>query len=72
MDLSFGGLMLSMLIGSVGVGLFVYGKKQSRIPQLVAGVVLIAYPYFVPNLWLMAGIAVALLAALWLAVKAGL
>jgi len=71
MDLSVGGLMLSMLIGSVGVVLFLYGKKQVRIPHLVAGVALMAYPYFVPNLWLMAGIAAALLALLWAVVRAG-
>ena len=71
MEQSVGGLMLSMLIGSVGVGLFVYGRKQARIPQVVVGLALIAYPYFVPSLWLMAGIAVALLAGLWAAVKAG-
>ncbi|HEX7902182.1 MAG TPA: hypothetical protein VF950_30765 [Planctomycetota bacterium] len=71
MDLSVGALMLSMLIGAVGAGLFIYGKKQTRIPQLVAGLALMAYPYFVSNLWLMGGIAVALVAALWGAVKAG-
>jgi hypothetical protein len=71
MDLSVGSLMLSLLIGSVGAGLFLYGKKQTRMPHLAAGLVLVIYPYFVSNLWLMAGIAVALLAALWLVVKAG-
>ena len=71
MDLSFGGLMLSLLIGSVGVALFLYGRKESRMPHLVAGVALTTYPYFVPDLWLMAGIALALLAALWGACKAG-
>jgi hypothetical protein len=71
MDLSVGSLMLSLLIGSVGAGLFIYGKKQTRMPHLAAGLVLVIYPYFVPNLWLMAAIAVALLAALWLVVRAG-
>lgn len=66
-----GPLFLSLFIGAIGTGLFIYGKKQTRIPQLVAGLILIAYPYFVPNLWLMAGIAAAVLAALWGVVKAG-
>ena len=66
-----GPLFFSLLIGSVGTGLFIYGRKQTRIPHLVVGLVLVIYPYFVPNLWLMAGIAAALLAALWGAVKAG-
>jgi hypothetical protein len=66
-----GALFLALLIGAVGTGLFIYGKKQARVPQLVAGIALVVYPYFVSNLWVMAGIAVALIAALWGAVKAG-
>lgn len=71
MDLSSGGLFLSLLIGAVGAGFFIYGKKQSRAPQLILGILLSIYPYFVPNLWVMAGIAVALIAGLWLAVRFG-
>lgn len=71
MDLNVGSLLVSMFIGSIGLALFLYGKKQARIPQLVAGIVLMAYPYFISNLWLMAGIAAALLALLWTAVKLG-
>ena len=71
MDFSFGGLLLSMTIGSVGMGLFIYGKKQTRIPQLAAGVLLMIYPYFVPDLWVMGGIAGALLLLLWGAVRMG-
>ena len=66
-----GPLFLSLFIGAIGSGLFIYGKKQSRMPQLLAGIALVVYPYFVPNLWLMSGIALALLSGLWVAVKAG-
>jgi hypothetical protein len=72
MDTSFGGLFLSLVIGAVGTGLFLYGKKQGRLPQMIAGVVLCIYPYFVPNLWLMGGIAALIVAAVWVAALKGL
>ena len=73
MDLNLDGnsLLLSLLIGCVGFVCFAYGKKQERFPQMIAGVVLCVYPYFVPNLMLMAGIAVAVLVLLGLAVRLG-
>lgn len=64
-------LFASLAIGSVGVGLFIYGKKQGRWPQLLAGCVLSVYPYFVNSLGWMIGIAVAVIGALVLAVRAG-
>jgi hypothetical protein len=64
-------LLLSLLIGCVGFVCFAYGKKQERFPQMIAGVVLCVYPYFVSNLMLMAGIAVAILVLLGLAVRLG-
>ncbi len=72
MDLSSGSLFLSLVIGAVGAGLFIYGKKQSRPPQMIGGFLLSFYPYFVPNLWLMGGIAVAIVAAVWVASLKGL
>jgi hypothetical protein len=50
MDLSTS-LFLSVLFGSVGVGYFIYGKKQKKIIPLLAGIALCAYPYFVSNLY---------------------
>jgi hypothetical protein len=72
MDLSSGALFLSLVIGAVGAGLFIYGKKQGRLPQMVGGLVLSVYPYFISNLWVMAGIAVAVVVAVWVAVLKGL
>jgi hypothetical protein len=62
---------VSLAIGAVGTGLFIYGKKQSRWPQLVGGILLCIYPYFVSNVWVMLGIAVALLAAVVVLVRVG-
>lgn len=73
MDLNLNGnsLLVSLLIGCVGFVCFAYGKKQQRFPQMIAGVVLCVYPYFVSNLMLMAAIAVAILGLLALAVRLG-
>lgn len=72
MDIDANAVLLSMVIGGIGFVSFVYGKKQSRFPQMLAGVALMAYPYFVSSVWVMLGIAVAIVAALFVAVKAGL
>jgi hypothetical protein len=64
-------LLLSLAIGSVGLACFVYGKRQGRLPQMVAGATLMIYPYFVPNLVAMAIAALAVVAALWVAVRLG-
>lgn len=63
--------LLSLALSGVGVVLFVYGKKQERVPQLVAGVLFMVYPYFVESrLWLViAGLALA--AGLWQAIRLG-
>jgi hypothetical protein len=60
-------LLASVLVGSIGLGLAVYGKRQRRVPHGVAGVLLMVYPYFVPSLALMLVIAAALLGLLYLA-----
>jgi hypothetical protein len=64
-------ILLSFVVGSIGLVCFMYGKRQERFPQMIVGVILMVYPYFVSNLILSSGIAVALLAGLWLAVRLG-
>ena len=63
-------LMLSLIPGGVGFVLFVYGKKQGRMPQLAAGLALMVYPYFTDSVLSMtlgaAAIIGALYGALWL------
>jgi hypothetical protein len=61
-----------MLVSSIGLGLFVYGKKQKRAPHLAVGILLMAYTYFVPNIPLMFVIAGVLLGLLYLASYLGL
>jgi hypothetical protein len=60
-----GALYSSILIGLLGTGLFLYGKKQASIRCLLAGVGLCVFPYFVTSVLLMWGITTATLAALF-------
>ncbi|MCB9878195.1 MAG: hypothetical protein H6835_11405 [Planctomycetes bacterium] len=72
MDLSVGSLFTMLVVSSIGLGLYLYGKKQARAPQLVAGVVMMGFPYFVTGALWMSGIAVGVLVAVWFACRAGL
>ena len=71
LNLDPGSLLLSIVISGIGFVAFMYGRKQKRLPHMVAGLALMVYPYFVSNVWLMLGIAVAMLAALFAAVRLG-
>ena len=59
MDLSFATLAASVVVSSIGFGLFVYGKKEARAPQLLAGLVMMGCPYFIPSALGIWGIGVA-------------
>lgn len=59
------GFIGSCIFGGIGFIAFVYGKKNSEYQPMLLGVGLMAYPYFVKNVWLMYGIGVALTAALY-------
>jgi hypothetical protein len=65
-------LLASVLVGSIGMGLFMYGKRQRRSPHLAIGIVLMVFPYLVPSVALMFVIAAALVGLLWLASYLGL
>jgi hypothetical protein len=71
-DLSPGWLLASFLVSTVGLALLLYGKKQTRFPQLLAGFALLLESAFLPTpITMLAGAGVAL-AALWVALRAGL
>jgi hypothetical protein len=70
-DLSLSGMLAGLLASGIGFVLFRYGKSNSRMPQLIAGLVLMAGPMFAPNAWWdLSGCALVLL-ALWVALRAG-
>jgi hypothetical protein len=64
-------LFLSLIPSGIGFVLFIYGKKQARMPHLVAGIVLMVYPIFTPTVWSLVGVGVLVCVALWVAVRAG-
>ena len=65
------GLLASLFVSSIGLVIFLYGKKQGRVPHLVVGLVLVVYGYFLSSVAWMLVIAVLLLALLWLVVRLG-
>ena len=57
-----GVLLWGLLFGSIGLGYFIYGKKQRAVVPLVCGLALMVFPYFVPNTILLVGIGALLIA----------
>jgi len=55
-------LLWGLLFGSIGLGYFIYGRKQGAAVPLVCGLALMVFPYFVSNVFLLLGIGVALMA----------
>jgi hypothetical protein len=43
----------SLLFGAIGLAAFIYGKKLVLYKPMIVGGVLMVYPYFVPQTWLM-------------------
>jgi hypothetical protein len=66
-----GAIFASLAVSGVGLVLTSYGKKLARPPQLIAGLVMLVYPYFVPRVVPMLIVAGVLLAAMWLAIRRG-
>ena len=42
-------LLWGLLFGSIGLGFFIYGKKQQALVPLLCGMALMIFPYFVTN-----------------------
>lgn len=55
-------LLWSMIFGSVGLGFFVYGKKQGAIVPVACGLALMIFPYFVSSTALLVLVGAALMA----------
>jgi hypothetical protein len=55
-------LLWGLLFGSIGLGYFIYGKKQRAVVPLVCGLGLMIFPYFVPNTVLLVGVGALLIA----------
>ena len=46
-------LMWGIIFGSIGLGFFVYGKKQKAIIPILSGIGLMAFPYFISNIYIL-------------------
>jgi hypothetical protein len=44
-------LILGIIYGSIGLGFFVYGKKQAALIPLFSGIGLMVVPYFISNMY---------------------
>jgi hypothetical protein len=55
-------LIWGMLFGSIGFGLFIYGKKQKKVVPLLTGIALFVFPYFVPSVTVLIIVGVILVA----------
>lgn len=57
---SFANIFGSILFGSIGLGGVSYGRKGGAFGPIMFGAVLMAYPYFVSQTWLLYGIGLVL------------
>jgi len=55
-------LLWGLLFGSIGLGFFVYGRRQQAVVPLICGVALMVFPYFVSNTMLLVILGLALIA----------
>ena len=42
-------LLWGVLFSSIGIGYFIYGRRQDKTIPLLSGMALMIYPYFMPN-----------------------
>lgn len=46
-------LIWGILFGAVGLGFFMYGKKQKAVVPLFTGIALFIFPYFISNVFIL-------------------
>ncbi|WP_263141705.1 hypothetical protein [Pseudomonas sp. RIT-PI-AD] len=44
-------LLLGIVFSGIGVGYFLYGKRQQHLVSLLCGLLLMGFTYFVSDLW---------------------
>ncbi len=55
-------LMWGVIFGSIGLGFFVYGKKQKAVIPLLSGIGLMVFPYFISNALILVAIGIVFVA----------
>jgi hypothetical protein len=71
MTLDGSSFVAALVISSVGFVAFSYGKSQRRLPQMLAGMTLLVFPYFVNGLLPMLGIFALVVGLMGLALRLG-
>ena len=64
-------LFASLVWGSIGVGYFIYGKKQQSLCPMIGGILMVAVSYLVGSALLMSLICMGVIAAVYGLVKRG-
>ena len=59
-------LLISVLYSSLGLGMFIYGKKEGRLVPLVVGIVFMGITYFIYDMTRLLIIGAALIVLTWL------
>lgn len=42
-------MLWGVVFSSIGLGFFIYGRRQGKTVPLLSGIALMVYPYFMPN-----------------------
>lgn len=72
MDLDHPAVLFSgLILGAIGAGFFIYGKKQGRIDCLAVGVVLSVVPMIAHSLLVIWGVAAACLGGMYAQSRVG-
>ena len=69
MSVSF--LFASLLWGSVGLGYFIYGKKQQSVSPMVGGILMMIASYFISSALLMSLVCLGIGGAVYFLLKRG-
>ncbi len=54
-------IIWGLLFGSIGLGFFMYGRKQRAVVPFVCGLALMIFPYFVSNTIVLVAIGIVLI-----------
>lgn len=46
-------MIWGVLFSSIGLGFFIYGRRQNNVIALICGLLLMIYPYFVTNTYVL-------------------
>ena len=55
-------IVIATLLGAIGMGYIVYGRKQLHAMAMISGLTLCIFPYFVHQVWLSLPIAAVVMA----------